>query len=147
MGKNSITKKVMSDTAEYGAWEHMKTRCYNKKVSDYKNYGGRGIKVCDEWRNSFLAFYKDMGEKPTPKHTLDRIDNDGDYEPGNVRWATRLDQANNRRSNHWLTIGDETLTLSQWSKEIGINYYTLKSRLRRGWSTKKILKQSSRPIT
>ena len=88
---------LMSYTPEYQAWENMYTRCTNPKHASYKNYGGRGIKICDRWRNSFENFYEDMGKKPSNRYSLDRIDNDGDYEPGNCRWATFKTQIDNRR--------------------------------------------------
>ncbi len=86
-----------STLPEYKAWKGMKTRCYNTNRKSYKDYGGRGIKVCDRWLESFENFYEDMGEKPTQKHSLDRVDNDGNYEPGNCRWATIKEQMYNRR--------------------------------------------------
>lgn len=87
----------MNGTPEYLAWQNMKARCYKKNCSGYTNYGGRGIEVCDQWRNSFSAFYAYMGKRPTPKHSIDRLDNDGNYEPSNCHWATRLEQQRNRR--------------------------------------------------
>lgn len=86
----------MRYTPEYRTWTHMKVRCYNKNYESFSNYGGRGIKVCDEWLNDFVAFFNHVGKKPSPQHTLDRIDNDGNYEPGNVRWATKSEQQMNR---------------------------------------------------
>lgn len=89
---------------EYHAWKGMIKRCTNKKNRGWPNYGGRGITVCERWRESYLTFLADVGRRPSSKHSLDRIANDGNYEPGNVRWATRKQQINNRRPVricHW----------------------------------------------
>lgn len=84
-------------TPEYRAWAAMKARCFNPRIRNFRNHGGRGITVCAEWRDDFDAFLAHVGRKPSPRHSLDRIDNDGNYEPGNVRWATALEQRHNRR--------------------------------------------------
>ena len=83
-------------TPEYTAWRNMKARCYKKSNKDFKNYGGRGICVCDEWLNSYQTFLKDMGRRPSSEHSIDRIDNDGDYKPSNCRWATHTEQNRNK---------------------------------------------------
>lgn len=88
----------MKGTSEYAAWSAMVERCHNSKHAAWKNYGGRGIKVCEDWRASFENFYRDVGKKTTRDHTLDRINNDGNYEPSNVRWATYKEQALNRKN-------------------------------------------------
>jgi len=89
----------LSSLPEYGVWSHMKERCNNPQNKSYKNYGGRGIKVCERWEKSFLYFFQDMGKRPSNKHEIDRIDNDGNYEPDNCRWTTRLSNARNKRNN------------------------------------------------
>ncbi|MDE4297182.1 hypothetical protein PXK56_18520 [Phaeobacter gallaeciensis] len=130
----------MTNTKAYQAWNSMKQRCMNAKSKDYPRYGGRGIKICDRWL-SFENFLADMGEKPRDM-TLDRIDNDGDYEPGNCRWASARTQSNNRRSNHCLTYEGKTQTLSEWSRETGIEKATLLNRIKNGWDTKAVLTTS-----
>lgn len=119
---------------EYRAWIGMIMRCENPALKYYHRYGGRGIRVCEEWRGSFAAFLADVGRRPTGNHTLDRIDNNGNYEPGNVRWSTRREQANNRQNNRQIQHGGESLTLTQWARRTGIPVGTIFKRLSSGWS-------------
>lgn len=117
------------NTREYKSWSQAKSRCTNPNSTGWKNYGGRGIKMCDRWSESFSAFYEDVGPAPSEKHTLDRIDVDRGYEPGNVRWATRKEQARNRRNNFLVTYKGETLCLSDWCDRFRICSNTLKARI------------------
>ena len=125
----------------YTTWEHMKQRCYNKNNKDYKNYGARGIIVCDEWLDDFMIFYNwAISNGYDDELTIDRIDVNGDYEPSNCRWATQEEQNNNKRSHHKLTYNGETLTLAQWAKRINISYDTLERRINKHkWSVEKAL--------
>ncbi len=122
----------------YTLWCNLIQRCTNSKTPQYSDYGGRGIKVSDDWRQSFVQFaqdvVQDIGERPDKYHSFDRIENNGNYERGNVRWAIKEVQANNTRRNRLLTFQDETLSLSQWAHRTGINPKTLSKRLHRGWS-------------
>ena len=120
-------------TPEYRAWHALRGRCNNPKNPKYKDYGGRGITVCERW-DVFANFLADMGRKPSAIHSIDRIDVNGNYEPGNCRWATRKEQANNCRSNHEITFQGRTKNLTQWSEETGLPYLTLLMRIRRGWT-------------
>lgn len=124
----------LSHSAEYRAWDAMKRRCLNKRTRFYSLYGGRGIKVCDRWKQDFQAFFDDMGARPSPRHSIDRIDNDGDYEPENCRWALQTDQIRNRRNSIRFAVMGELLTQSEMADRYGIPFGTLRSRLRRGWS-------------
>ncbi len=120
---------------EYGIWSGMIQRCTNPNVNSFKYYGGRGIKVCDRWLNSFENFYLDMGKRPSLKHTIDRKENAGDYEPSNCCWSTSIEQANNKRNNIHFDILGVSKSLSQWTREYGINYGTAWSRIKDlGWS-------------
>jgi hypothetical protein len=113
----------------YVIWGSMLRRCNNPKDKSYKNFGGKGIRVCDRWKNDFLAFLSDMGEKPGPGYTVDRIDKDGDYEPENCRWATYAQQANSRRSNVVVEAFGKKMTMAEWSREIKIPKSTIRMRL------------------
>lgn len=123
---------MLSRSKEYIIWKNMKNRCYNSSNKAYLNYGGRGIKVCDRWLDSVHNFIEDMGPRSNDE-TLERNDVDKDYSPDNCRWATRKEQANNKRTNHFITAEGMTLTVMQWSEKTGINYRTILSRLDSGW--------------
>lgn len=124
---------------EYVVWCTMRSRCHKESSTQWNYYGARGIVVCERWRKSFHAFYEDMGPKPSKLHSLDRIDNNGNYEPKNCRWATKEEQANNTRSNVFLTLNDETKTLSAWARHCGHKESTLRKRLKMGWALEKAL--------
>ncbi len=131
---------ALKSIPEYGVWRQMNNRCYNVRQSKFPRYGGRGITVCDRWRTSFIAFLDDMGHRPSPKHTLDRIDNDGNYEPGNCRWTTQRAQQNNRRDNHFITFNGETRSLSEWTRHLGFPVGVISQRLcKLGWDAAKAL--------
>lgn len=125
----------MSDTPEYNTWVHMIQRCHNPSNKDYKHYGERGIQVCDIWRESFEAFYMCVGAKPTPEHTIERLEYNKNYEPGNVTWATRTTQNRNKRDNINLTIDGITQTVSMWATDprCTVTAFTIYKRLSRGW--------------
>lgn len=94
--RRAVTKHGRHDTPEYSTWANMLARCYNERTHEYERYGGRGISVCNRWKHSFVSFYADMGARPSPMHSIDRIDNDGNYDPGNCRWATFYQQCESR---------------------------------------------------
>lgn len=137
-------KHGMSYSSEYMTWDQMKRRCFNKNRYAYERYGGRGITVCDEWKDSFEAFFKDMGPRPSPEHSIDRIDNDKGYYKENCRWATMKEQSNNRHSNHLITYQGETHTINQWASQVGISQITLRSRILNGWSIERALTEPTR---
>lgn len=118
---------------EYLVWTQMLQRCFNSKCEEYHNYGGRGITVCERWRgkSGFVTFLSDIGRRPSTDHSIDRFpNNDGNYEPGNVRWATRKEQHSNRRITLWVDYKGERKTLMEWSNILGIPYNVLKGRIR-----------------
>lgn len=120
---------------EYRCWIDIKRRCLNPAVKYFDYYGGRGVSICARWENSFENFFADVGPRPTPKHTIDRFPNkNGNYEPGNVRWATRQEQIDNRRNTRMITIRGETLSITQACKKFGFNRKLITTRLERGWS-------------
>jgi len=118
--KNKL--KGLSKHPQYNTYIHLIDRCYNNKSEKYKNYGARGITVCDRWLNSFENFLEDMGEKPTSLHSLDRINVDGNYEPSNCKWSTEKEQQNNRTNNQRITYKNETKNLIQWCEDLNLTY-------------------------
>jgi hypothetical protein len=126
-------------SSEYLAWSNMISRCENPKHKSFPGYGGRGISVCGQWRKSFAKFLADMGARPSTDHSLDRIDNNGNYCPENCRWATRRQQHRNKRNNRILTHDGRSLSVPEWAEKIGVSKVTIALRLLRGWPTEKIL--------
>jgi hypothetical protein len=122
----------MSTSSEYKIWSGMVQRCTNPNVGCFHRYGERGITICQEWRNSFTKFYAHIGPRPSAEHSIDRIDNNLGYEPGNVRWATKQIQCINRNDIRLETINGITQSLSQWEECIGISRFTLYDRRSRG---------------
>lgn len=121
----------LARSKEYGIWRGMKKRCRSPNDKDFVSYGARGITVCSRWTTSFGNFYADMGPRPSPQHSLDRIDNSKGYEPGNVRWVTINEQANNKRTNVYVEYGGETMTLAQLARLKRLDYQSLKQHYRR----------------
>ena len=137
-GKKNTTHGA-SNTPEYRVWHGMRERCANPKAKWFRNYGGRGIRVCDQWKTSFATFIADLGPRPSPRHTLERVDNDGNYEPSNCRWATRHEQMNNTRLTTRLTIDGVTRTVSEWACAVGISRKVLRNRIDMGWPVDSVL--------
>ena len=126
-------------TKEYTIWRGIKDRCLNPKNKNYKNYGGRGIKIDASWIDDYGAFLKDMGRAPKGSPTIDRINTLGNYEASNCRWATWKEQQNNRTNNKLISFNGKTMNASDWSSVTGIKYGTIIMRLHRGWSNEKTL--------
>ena len=139
--KMNFTKHGLERTRLYGIWSYMRLRCYDEKSISYHRYGGRGITICDEWKNDVKAFY-DWATANGYKDslTIDRIDNDGNYCPENCRWATVKEQASNRRSNILVTHNGKTKTMKEWAHEVGIPYKVVWARMQKlGWSAERAL--------
>ena len=129
----------MTSTPEYETWGRVIQRCTNPNNGKYEYYGGRGITVCEEWANSFIAFFNDMGEKPSPEYSIERIDNEDGYHKDNCRWATFQEQSENRRDNKFITYDGITDTYSGWSRRLGFGSETVKMRIYRGMSEKEAI--------
>lgn len=134
IGRNQKNDDSASIHPLYSLWTSMKARCYNKNRKCYKNYGGRGIKICDRWSvvHGFENFVADMGIRPSPKHSIDRIDTNGDYCPENCRWATPKEQCNNKRVNICIKAGKQTFTVKQICDILGLNYNSIIHKVKRG---------------
>lgn len=136
---------------EYRAWCAMRKRCENPRDGSFMRYGGRGINVCERWRESFEAFFDDMGPRPSAGHSIDRIDNNGPYAPGNCRWATRSQQMRNRnrfrsKPRHLVTFRGRTMGIVEWSGEFGWSRHIIESRLRNGWTVERTMTQPPRKL-
>lgn len=141
-------KHGMAKSKVYHTWCAIRDRCSNNKNKAYRRYGGRGISVCKKWDESFDAFLEDMGMPPTCKHTIDRYpDQNGNYEPGNCRWATMQEQQNNRSNNRIIEHAGESKTLAEWCRQSGIKYQLVEWRLRHGWEFKKALETPPRKFS
>lgn len=140
-------KLATGASPEYVAWTNMKKRCNDPKNNRYHLYGAKGVKVHSEWMEDFATFLAAVGPRPSPEHSLDRYPNkEGNYEAGNVRWATDVEQSNNRRNNRMLTYNAETRTMAEWSRIVGIDQRTIHARLGYGWSVEKALTTPIRPV-
>ena len=129
-----------SRTKEWRAWNAMIRRCTYPSMDRFPRYGGRGIRICSEWRASYEAYLRDVGRAPSSAHQIDRINNDGNYEPGNVRWATRSEQIRNSAKARPLTLNGETHLIGEWAARVGINRQTIQMRLDRyGWPIERAL--------
>ena len=140
---SGIRTHGMSKTSEYHIWNSIKERCNNPKNHAYKYYGGRGISFYDKWENNFIEFYNYIGTRPSKYHSIDRIDVNGNYEPGNIKWATRKEQSRNLRSNINITINGETKCINAWCDVYNISRATVKSRISYGWD---LIKAITHPI-
>ena len=132
------TKHNQRHTKLYEVWKGIKQRCLNSNHKAFKNYGGRGISICDEWKDNFSSFYNwAMQNGYSDELSIDRINNDGNYEPNNCRWVDRKTQANNTRTNHFITYNNETHTIAEWSRILNIKYSVILYRLHHNWSIEK----------
>lgn len=136
--------KRLPQVPELTVWRGMKDRCENPKHTSFHCYGGRGIKICGTWSNSFESFYRDMGPRPSPRHTIDRIDSTRDYTPDNCRWATIIEQNRNRRGVLKITFRGQTMCASAWDDFLGFKRRTVQLRLYHGWTVERALTEPIR---
>lgn len=143
-----MTKHGYGTTRLAYIWRSMIRRCYNRNDKSFLNYGGRGIEVCKEWKNSFLAFQRwALSNGYAEDLTIDREDTNGNYEPLNCRWVTMKVQQNNRRNNHLITFGTESRTLAEWGDVTGIAPYTIRNRIEKGWEVQRALTEPTHKKT
>lgn len=133
-----------TNTRTHNIWLGMLARCTNPNSKDWDNYGGRGITVCDRWRNSFEAFFEDMGACPSKQYTLDRQENDGPYEKNNCRWATQSEQCRNKRNNHIVSYRGRSMTLMEACEVggAGVDWHKARNRMRMGWCVQKAVEHA-----
>jgi hypothetical protein len=129
----SSKPRAISKEPEYTVWKSMIGRCRYPSSTGWRNYGGRGIRVCDRWASSYQAFLEDMGRRPSPRHTIGRIDSNGNYEPGNVRWETWAEQTRNRRNSRLITVDGVTRNLIDWAHLAGLSTTAISLRIKNGW--------------
>ena len=140
IAKSRMTTHGMGNTPEYASWAGMKSRCTDPNVPCFYRYGGRGITMCERW-NKFENFRDDMGPKPTPYHSIERIDNLKGYDPSNCRWATPTEQANNRRSSVRVVYMGQVDTVPNWCRRLGLKYITVSRRIRDGMTAEKAFRR------
>jgi len=145
--RNRFYLHGMTRSPEHNSWVNMRQRCLDPNSHAWDDYGGRGIRVCERWANSFLAFYEDMGPKPTPQHSIDRRENDGNYTPENCRWSTRVEQSRNTRSNLWLMVDGERMILSAAAELLGIPNQRVRGRRARGWPPERWFEPSTAVVS
>jgi hypothetical protein len=136
--KHGMRTREGSSPPEYFIWKRMRTRCNDPRDRKWPDYGGRGITIDPRW-DDFTVFLSDVGPRPSPKHSIDRINNNGNYEPGNVRWATASQQSRNKRNNVRISFDGEDLTIAEWAERRGMSAIILAQRIRRGWSAERAL--------
>ena len=139
LGRERLTKHGQWRTPEFKAWNNMLERCYTTTHQEYTAYGGRGITVCQQWREAFVYFLADMGQRPTPKHRLGRRDPHGPYTPENTCWMTASEQSRHKRNTVMLTHNGERMCLTDWAIKLGVPRGRLFQRLRKGWTVERVL--------
>lgn len=150
-GRLAKVKHGLEGSSEYRIWTDMRRRCHDPRRPDFKNYGARGVTVCDQWRfgfgslTGFEVFYRDMGPRPSKAHTLDRVDNAAPYCAQNCRWSTRIQQERNKRTSRVIEVGGETMTVTEAAERHGLPAATVFTRLRLGWSPEEALTKATKP--